>query len=56
VNFVVKDKGEEYKCEECGLVVTVSVPCECDESCELVCCQAPMKRVEEEKEGEEKKS
>ena len=49
---MVKETGEEYKCEECGLVVTVRVPCECDESCELICCQAPMKRVEEGKEAE----
>lgn len=40
---MAKKKGEEYKCEECGLVVVVENPCECDESCELVCCQEPMK-------------
>ncbi|MCW3996344.1 MAG: hypothetical protein NWE98_09405 [Candidatus Bathyarchaeota archaeon] len=39
---MVKKKGEEYRCEECGLVVLVSNPCEC-ESCELICCEEPMK-------------
>ncbi len=42
---MVKKKGEEYKCEECGLVVLVEDPCECDETCELVCCAQPMKQV-----------
>jgi hypothetical protein len=46
---MVKKKGEEYKCEECGLVVLVQNPCECDESCELICCQEPMKPVKAEK-------
>ena len=45
---MVKKKGEEYRCEECGLVVLVQNPCECDESCELVCCQEPMKPVKAE--------
>ena len=42
---MVKKKGEEYKCDECGLVVLIENPCECDESCELVCCAEPMKQV-----------
>ena len=42
---MVKKKGEEYKCEECGLVVLVENPCECDETCELICCEQPMKPV-----------
>ncbi len=42
---MAKQKGEAYKCDECGLVVVVESPCECDESCELVCCQEPMKQV-----------
>jgi hypothetical protein len=42
---LAKTKGEEYKCDECGLVVTVSVPCECDETCELECCEEPMKKT-----------
>jgi hypothetical protein len=47
-----KNKGEEYKCDECGLVVIVQDPCECDDSCELVCCQEPMKQVKPKKEKE----
>jgi hypothetical protein len=42
---LVRKKGEAYECEECGLVVVVQNPCECDETCELVCCQEPMKPV-----------
>ena len=43
--FLAKKKGEQYKCEECGLVVLIENPCECDETCELVCCEQPMKPV-----------
>jgi hypothetical protein len=46
---MAKKTGDEYKCDECGLVVIVREPCECDESCELVCCQEPMKPVKSEK-------
>jgi hypothetical protein len=42
---LAKKKGETYRCDECGLVVVVEDPCECDESCELVCCEVPMKQV-----------
>jgi hypothetical protein len=42
---LARKKGEAYKCDECGLVVIVENPCECDESCELLCCQEPMKPV-----------
>ncbi len=44
-DFLAKNKGEQYKCDECGLVVMVENPCECDETCELVCCSEPMKQV-----------
>jgi hypothetical protein len=43
-DLLVKKKGEEYKCDECGLVVLVEDPCGCD-TCELVCCETPMKPV-----------
>jgi hypothetical protein len=49
VIFLAKNKGDEYKCDECGLVITVMEPFDCDESCELVCCQEPMKQVKGEK-------
>lgn len=42
---MAKKKGEQYKCDECGLVVLIENPCECDETCELVCCEQPMKPV-----------
>jgi desulfoferrodoxin-like iron-binding protein len=35
-------KGEQYRCDECGLVVTVADPCGCS-ACDLVCCGQPMK-------------
>jgi len=34
-------KGDKYKCEECGLVVTVEDPCCCD-VCDIVCCDESM--------------
>ena len=37
-------KGDKYKCEECGLVIAVEDPCGC-ETCEIVCCDQPMKPV-----------
>jgi hypothetical protein len=40
---LVKNKGEEYKCNECGLVVLVENPCECGDECEIMCCDQPMK-------------
>jgi hypothetical protein len=43
-DFLAKKKGEQYKCEECGLVVLVEDPCGCD-ACELICCEEPMKPV-----------
>ncbi len=41
---MVKKKGEEYECEDCGLVVLVQNPCECGDECQLVCCQKPMRQ------------
>jgi hypothetical protein len=50
---LAKNKGETFECEDCGLVVVVENPCECDESCALICCQEPMKPVKnEDKESE----
>jgi hypothetical protein len=43
-DFLVKKKGDQYECEECGLVVLVEDPCGCD-ACEIVCCEQPMKPV-----------
>jgi hypothetical protein len=44
VIFLVKKKGERYKCDECGLVVLVEDVCGC-EDCDVICCGAPMKQV-----------
>ena len=38
-------KGDKYKCEECGMVVVVDDACSCA-SCDLICCDTPMKPVE----------
>ena len=53
---MVKKKGEKYECEECGLLVLVENPCECDESCELVCCGEPMKPAKTSSTAEKKTS
>ena len=45
---MVKKKGEKYKCEECGLVVIVEDDCGCEE-CDIVCCNTPMRQINEEK-------
>ena len=42
---MARKKGEQYKCDECGLVVLVETPCECEDTCELICCEEPMKPV-----------
>jgi hypothetical protein len=45
VIFLVKKKGEQYTCDDCGLVVLVESPCECGDECEIMCCEKPMKQV-----------
>ena len=42
-----RKKGEQYKCDNCGLVVIVEEPCACEaDTCELLCCGEPMEPVE----------
>ena len=36
-------KGDAYKCSVCGLAVTVNEACGCIETCDIVCCDKPMK-------------
>ena len=36
--------GDKYKCQACGLVVTVDEECGCIETCDIICCEAPMKK------------
>jgi hypothetical protein len=36
-------KGEGYKCGVCGLAVTVDEVCGCIDTCDIICCEKPMK-------------
>jgi len=36
-------KGEAYKCSVCGLAVTVDEVCGCVDTCDIICCEKPMK-------------
>ena len=36
-------KGAAYKCSVCGLVVSVDEVCGCIDTCDIVCCEKPMK-------------
>lgn len=42
---MVIEKGEKYKCEACGMVISVEEPCEC-EVCNVTCCEKAMQKVE----------
>jgi hypothetical protein len=35
-------KGDVFSCDECGMIISVAESCECDDSCELICCGVPM--------------
>jgi len=39
---VVK-KGDVYKCDVCGLAVTVDNVCGCVDTCDIICCEKQMK-------------
>lgn len=39
---VVK-KGDVYKCDVCGLAVTVDAACGCVDTCDIICCEKPMR-------------
>ncbi|OPY04011.1 MAG: hypothetical protein A4E61_00916 [Syntrophorhabdus sp. PtaB.Bin184] len=41
----VNKKGTKYRCNVCGLVVSVDTVCNCVELCDLVCCSKPMQVV-----------
>ena len=34
--------GACYECSVCGLEVSVETGCDCDETCDLMCCGEPM--------------
>ena len=36
-------KGSKLSCNVCGMVVTVDALCDCVETCDLICCDEPMK-------------
>jgi hypothetical protein len=36
-------KGDVYKCSACGLAVTVDEVCGCVDTCDIICCEKPMK-------------
>ena len=36
-------KGDKYVCNVCGLAISVDKACGCVESCEIICCDKPMK-------------
>jgi len=36
-------KGDKYVCNVCGLVLSVDTACGCVESCDIICCDKPMK-------------
>jgi hypothetical protein len=36
-------KGDAYKCSVCGLAVTVDEICGCVDTCDIICCEKPMK-------------
>ena len=36
-------KGEGYKCTVCGLSVVVDEVCGCVDTCDIICCEKPMK-------------
>ena len=38
-------KGEKYECGKCRVVLVVENPCGCA-ACDLICCDAPMKKAE----------
>ncbi len=36
-------KGDAYKCSVCGLAVSVDEVCGCVDTCDIICCEKPMK-------------
>jgi hypothetical protein len=36
--------GDVYACSVCGLGVTVDEVCGCVDTCDILCCETPMKR------------
>jgi hypothetical protein len=36
-------KGEAFKCSVCGIAVSVDEVCGCVDTCDIICCDKPMK-------------
>ena len=36
-------KGDVYKCGVCGIAVSVDEICGCVDTCDIICCEKPMK-------------
>ena len=36
-------KGDKYACDVCGLVVSVDTVCGCIDTCNILCCNEPMR-------------
>ena len=43
VSKKVVKKGDVYKCDVCGLAVTVDEVCGCVDACDIICCEKQMK-------------
>jgi hypothetical protein len=37
--------GSCYECSICGLEVAVETACDCDETCDIMCCGEPMEMI-----------
>jgi hypothetical protein len=36
-------KGDAFKCGVCGIAVSVDEVCGCVDTCDIICCDQPMK-------------
>ena len=36
-------KGDVYKCGVCGIAVSVDEVCGCVDTCDIICCEKPMR-------------
>ena len=37
-------KGDTYRCSVCGIAVTVDEVCGCVDTCDIICCEKPMRK------------
>ena len=54
MNLVAK-KGDRFKCNVCGVVCVVDEICGCT-TCDLICCEEPMKKTGKKKTAVKKKA